>query len=106
MKNRIIPLTYCGLRYLLLLVAIGLFSSQLQAACEEPEAPDLPDPETAVLAEMVKAQKDVKKFISEGEEYLKCQKGVQKYNRMVEQMKEVGDNFNASIKAFKARKSK
>ncbi len=106
MKNRIFSYLFCGLRYLSLLVTIGLFSSSLQAACDAPEAPELPDPETAVLAEMVKTQKDVKKYLAAGEDYLKCEKNTIKYNRMVDEMKVVGDSFNAGIKAFKERKNK
>jgi hypothetical protein len=75
-------------------------------ACNEPTPPAIPDPNTAVLAEMVKAQKDVKKFIAAGDSYLKCQKNDTKYNSMVSLMQSTGDNFNKAIKAFKAKVKK
>jgi hypothetical protein len=85
------------------LILVGAASSQ---ACDEPSPPAIPDPNTAVLAEMVKAQKDVKKFISSGDSYLKCQKNDNKYNKMVDLMKTTGDEFNKAIKAFKAKVKK
>jgi len=75
-------------------------------ACTAPAAPTLPDPQAAVLAEMVKAQKAVKKYVAAGEEYLKCEKNTAKYNDMVDSMKGIGADFNARIKQFKALKKK
>lgn len=72
-------------------------------ACSPPAPPGIPDPSTAVLAEMVKAQKDVKKFIADAEVYLECEKDTGAYNAMVDTMKATGDNFNQAIRAFKAK---
>ena len=74
-------------------------------ACTPPEAPVLPDPATAVLAEMVKAKGDVQKFISAGDEYLACEKNTAKYNAMVDLMQQTGEDFNKRIRKFKELKS-
>lgn len=87
-----------------ILLAVALTSTRLQANCDAPEAPELPDPQTAVLAEMVKAQKDMKKYIAAGEEYLGCAKSDRLHDIMVDEMKTKGDDFNARIREFKARK--
>lgn len=79
-------------------------SSPVWSACNEPEPPPIPDPSSAVLAEMVKAQKDVKKFIAEGEAFLKCAKSQRKQNKVAELMQETGNEFNSAIKRFKALK--
>lgn len=84
-------------------LSAALLSPALASACSAPEQPELPDPDTAVLAEMVKAQKDVKKFIAAGNDYLGCEKNTKKYNDMVDLMKSVGADFNARIAAFKAK---
>jgi len=72
-------------------------------ACAAPSPPAIPDPNSAVLAEMVKAQKDVKKFLADAEGYLGCEKDSGKYNSMVDAMKTTGDEFNTAIRAFKAK---
>lgn len=75
-------------------------------SCSAPGAPTLPDPNTAVLAEMVKAQKSVKKYMTASDEYLKCEKNTSKYNAAVDSMQSVGADFNSRIKQFKALKKK
>ncbi len=84
----------------------SLLFSSAGWACSAPEAPTLPDPQTAVLAEMVKAQKAVKKYVAAGEEYLKCEKNTAKYNGMVDAMQDISADFNARIKEFKSLKKK
>lgn len=94
----------------LYIALITLFSGSLLSvsawACSPPAAPELPDPTTAVLAEMVKAKGDVKKFIAAGDAYLACEKNTPKYNAMVDLMHAVGDDFNKKIRKFKELKSK
>jgi len=75
-------------------------------ACSPPSPPTLPDPATAVLAEMVKAKGDVQKFIGAGDEYLACEKNTGKYNQMVDLMQKTGEEFNSKIRKFKELKSK
>ena len=89
---------------LLTIILLMLFTQNILAACTKPDKPTLPDPNTAVVAEMVKAQKAVKKYLAAGDKYLGCVRGDLYHDVMVKEMKKVGDSFNASIKAFKARK--
>lgn len=75
-------------------------------ACNPPSPPSLPDPATAVLAEMVKAKGDVQKFINAGDEYLECENNRVRYNRMIDLMQQTGDEFNKKIRQFKELKSR
>jgi hypothetical protein len=84
-------------------ICLILFAAPSAFACAPPSAPAIPDPAAAVLAEMVKAQKDVKKFLADAEAYLGCEKDTGKYNAMVDTMKATGDGFNQAIRAFKAK---
>ena len=88
----------------LLCAAIFLaFSSTVYADCQRPSAPDIPDPNSAVTAQMVKAQKDVKAFIAEAEIYLKCVRRSTDHNEMVDEMETVANHFNQTIRAYKQR---
>lgn len=78
-------------------------SGPVFAACDKPEPPEIPDPNTAVTAQMVKAQNDVKAFVAAAEDYLKCERNNFKADKMVEEMKTVADDFNKSIRAYKER---
>jgi len=86
--------------------AVGGFTTGSALACSPPATPTLPDPATAVLAEMVKAKGDVQKFIAAADEYLACEKNTAKYNSMVDLMQATGDDFNKRIRKFKELKSK
>jgi hypothetical protein len=81
---------------------IGSLSSA-SMACSKPEKPALPVAEDAVLAQMVKAQKDVKKYIKQSNQFLECVKSNNKHDRMVSEMKAVGKSFNKIVKVYKAR---
>ena len=91
------------LRFITSFLAAGLLSAQLQA-CDKPAAPVLPEPESAVLAEMVKAQKDVKAYVAAATDFLACVKNNRQYNDMVDEMKAVGEDFNSRIRKFKELK--
>ncbi len=75
----------------------------LSLACSKPSAPALPDPQTAVTPQMVKAKNDIKEFLSNAESYLKCNITTNQHNAMVDEMKSVADDFNEIIRAYKAR---
>jgi hypothetical protein len=91
---------------LLIAFIAGILTTGSVLACSPPSPPDLPDPASAVLAEMVKAKGDVQKFIAAGDEYLACEKNTAKYNSMVDKMQKVGEDFNKRIRKFKELKSK
>jgi hypothetical protein len=75
----------------------------MSLACSKPAQPELPEVGSAVLAQMVKAQKDVKKYLALSDEYLACEKDKGQYNIMIDEMKLVGDNYNALVRDYKAR---
>ena len=75
----------------------------MSLACTKPEKPELPDVDSAVLAQMVKAQKEVKRYLKLSEEYLACEKNDSRHDRMVSEMKSLGSNFNKLVKNYKAR---
>lgn len=85
--------------------AILTCSSAVVLACDAPSKPDLPDPETAVTPQMVKAKNDVKSYLAAAEAFLGCTKSTKQHNNMVDDMKTVADDFNAIVRAYKARMS-
>ncbi|MGH1470539.1 MAG: hypothetical protein ACRBCS_05060 [Cellvibrionaceae bacterium] len=88
---------------ILIIVMTLIFSDAAYSTCTAPEPPTIPNPETTVTAEMVKAQNDVKAFLSAAESFLKCTKNSTRHNKMVDKMKDVGDSFNKTVKAYKTR---
>ena len=85
-----------------------LFASVLIAsssfACDKPAPPTLPDPDTAVTAQMVKAKNEVKAFITAAENYLQCvERDVASYNAMVDVMQRAAEEFNAIVRKYKKR---
>ena len=84
-------------------ITAALTVSSFTFACEKPAQPALPELEGAVVAQMVKAQSEVKKYLAASEAYLECVNSTSKHNAMVSEMKLVGNNFNELIRAFKAR---
>lgn len=88
-----------------LLFATALFSTAAQA-CEKPAAPELPDPTSAVTAQMIKAKNDVKAYLDAANGYIDCVKGnASRHNAMVSEMEKVAENFNAAVRAYKDRMS-
>jgi len=72
-------------------------------ACSKPEVPTLPDPATAVTPQMVKAKNQVKRFMGEADEYLKCNITTKQHNMMVKKMHKLADAFNGIVRAYKER---
>ena len=119
-----------------LLAAVALAAAVLAPAayadCTYPQAPSqLPDGNTATLAQMLAAQKVVSSYNQEMTAYLSCiqlerdsrvanagdkltkqQKQeleaieIQKHNAAVDQLHAVADQFNAQVRIFKARDKK
>ncbi len=83
--------------------AVLLGSAMTVSACDKPAAPVLPDPNSAVTPQMVKAKNEVQEYITKAEAYLSCVKDTAAHNAMVDEMKSVADTFNGAIKTFKAR---
>jgi hypothetical protein len=88
-------------------LCLALFSAN-GYACDKPAPPSLPDVSTAVLAQMAKAQNDVKSYIAAAEAYLEClgNDNVGDYNATIEEMEGLAESFNSMIADFKARMKK
>ena len=117
------------MKVLIAIAPLALFAAPLHAACTYPTAPTkLPDGATATLAEMVAAQKLVKKFDEEITAYTACikleedtqlakggdkltpeqktaiqQQQAQKNNAAVDEEQKIADRFNEQIRIFKAK---
>ncbi|MDX9875632.1 MAG: hypothetical protein RBS88_12020 [Spongiibacteraceae bacterium] len=89
------------------------------AACELPQRPTIPNGASASEQEMVDAQGAVRSYVDSAQAYLDClvaedkaagdkeskdakQARLDKYNAAVASMQEVGDQFNAQVREFKA----
>ena len=77
--------------------------TNLAVACDRPGSPELPDPDTAVTPQMIKAKNDVKSYLGSAEKYLKCNISTKQHNAMVDEMKKVADSFNKIVRSYKAR---
>lgn len=116
-----------------LLAAAAFAAGPAYAACTYPRAPaSLPDGGTATMEEMVAGQKQVKQYVAEMDEYLKCldaeapkpaadaqltddQKKeyaraesmrAQKHNAAVAEMEAVAERFNQQLRAFREKQKK
>ena len=113
-------------------VAAAILAPAAYADCTYPQAPSqIPDGNTATLAQMLAAQKAVSGYNQEMTAYLSCiqlerdsrvaQAGaqltkqqkqeleaieIQKHNAAVDQLHSVADRFNAEVRIFKARDKK
>jgi len=87
------------------LIFATLLASSSAFACDKPAAPVLPDPDTAVTAQMVKAKNEIKAFIATAEAYLACVESgdTTAYNSMVEEMQAAADDFNKIVRKYKSR---
>ncbi len=77
-----------------------------RGACKFPKEPDLPDADTAVLAQMVKAKKEVKVYITEAKKFLECTCSDSRHDKIVEKMRIMAKDFSTIVKAYKFRVKK
>ncbi len=78
---------------------------QTSQACSPPTKPELPNPDTAVTPQMVKAKNDVKAYLDAAEKYLNCNITTSQHNRIVDDMHNVADSFNTIVRSYKKRMS-
>jgi len=88
------------------LIAATFFTAFAAAgvqACEKPQnRPAIPDPTTAVTAQMVKSNNEVKAYVRATEDYLGCAKLSSNELRSAEsELKSYAEEFNKTIRAFK-----
>ena len=96
-------------------------SGELTTKCAYPKPPSIPNGKTSTEEELLATQKEMKAYLEKGDEFLACLDDVQAawsdeekqqkvnfvvmfHNRMVDDMNEVADLFNTSVRAFKGRK--
>lgn len=86
-------------------LATSLFiSTGAFAACDKPEAPVLPDPASAVTAQMIKAKNDVKSYLDAANGYIECVKGnASRHNAMIAEMEQIAETFNTAVRTYKER---
>lgn len=74
-------------------------------ACDKPAAkPAIPDAETVVTAQMVKANNEVKAYVQAVQDYLGCARlSRSKEQQELDELKQFADDFNVVVRAFKAR---
>lgn len=104
----------------IILGAFALSAAVAQGDCVRAVAPALPDGETAELEAMIAGQTAMKAYMAVGNEYLACLDrlsaagGTEEspeakdarlvdYNGVVAEQEAVASEFNAAIKAYKAR---
>ena len=109
---------------LLLTASVGAGAQSLSILAPDCRAPSpmptIPDGSTASEADLVAAQKKLKAYLADGEEYMACLGEAERslgdtvtpeqravllgaYNSTVDVMKGLGEQFNQAVRDFKAR---
>lgn len=96
-------------------------AKEVNAACEYPDKPSIPDGRGSTKDEMLQAQSRMKSFISAGNDYIDCLDKLEQswgddaadsdhalivvlHNKAVDDMQSVADLFNSAVRAFKGKK--
>lgn len=69
----------------------------------EAVVPELPDPDTAVMSDMLRAQEAVKQYLARQEKYLSCVGNSFKHDAAVVKMHELADRYNNLARRYKSR---
>ena len=86
---------------LLLLLSI---SSTSHSACIEDVVPELPNPDIAVMSDILRAQEAVKQYIARQEKYLSCVGDDSfRHDAVVDKMHEVANSYNNMARRYKTR---
>jgi len=95
-------------------------SGEVMEKCKLATKPQIPNGRTATEEEMLGAQRALKTYLAEGDEYMACLKQLEAgwgegiteeqkavivifHNRTVDEMQSTADLFNQSVRAFKGR---
>ncbi|MDQ2075123.1 hypothetical protein [Marinimicrobium sp. ABcell2] len=89
------------------LLMVAAFSAAFSAsawACEAPQnKPEIPDPSTAVTAQMVKSNNLVREYVQAKEAYLNCARlSNAELRRQESALKAFADEFNQAIREFRS----
>ncbi|MBU2886272.1 hypothetical protein KO507_10905 [Gilvimarinus agarilyticus] len=87
------------------LLTLVMTAPAVSWACSEPAKPgEFPDPATAVTAQMVKANNEVKAYVKAMQEYLGCS-GMSRSQQKaaIKELEDYAESFNKLIREFKAR---
>lgn len=96
-------------------------SGEVMEKCKYPPKPQIPNGRTATEDEMLSAQRSLKSFLTQAEEYIGCLDGLEQgwgetitdeqksvvvifHNRAVDEMNSTADLFNQAVRAFKGKK--
>jgi hypothetical protein len=85
---------------LLLLLSI---SSSSHSACIEAAVPELPNPDVAVMSDILRAQDAVRQYIARQEKYLSCVGDNLRHDAVVDKMHEVANSYNNMARRYKSR---
>lgn len=91
-------------KYLIALVVTVAMSNGAYACSKPSSKPEFPDPETAVSAQMVKANNEVKAYVKAMQDYLGCaglSRAAEK--KELDDLKAYAESFNEIIRAYKAK---
>jgi hypothetical protein len=91
-------------KYLVAITLMTAVSSGAYACSKPATKPEFPDPQTAVSAQMVKSNNEVKTYVKEVQDYLGCarlSKSAEK--KELDELKAYADSFNEIIRAYKAK---
>jgi hypothetical protein len=93
-------------------------SGEVTEKCTYPTQPTIPNGKGSTEAELIASQRNMKAYLVDGDEFIACLHRVEEswsdeekeekasfvvmfHNRMVDDMEEVADVFNAAVRAFK-----
>jgi len=96
-------------------------SGQISGKCKYPRQPEIPNGRTASEADLIAAQKSMKAYLAEGNDYIACITKIEKSwgedesdeqraiivlfnNKVVDDMQAVADLFNSAVRAYKGKK--
>ena len=85
------------------LISVLLLASVSQAACKEAVVPELPDPDTAVMNDMLRAQAAVKQYLLRQEQYLSCVGDNFRHDAAVDKMHDVAEQYNNTARRYRIR---
>lgn len=86
-----------------LIISTALLSSAA-IACERPSAPTMPDPETAVRAEVLTAAKQVKHYVAAANKFLGCTRNNRRHDKVADEMNEIVFLYNEVAITYKSRR--